>query len=166
MAKVWSRHPEWLVLLCAAVGWVVLWVLLWRGSATAMPAHGQHTMHPGSMSEPAGIDQAASVALVWLAMTVAMMLPTTVPMVRYVAFSTRRTRRQRSILLFAAGYVAVWMLLGLPVAVLESVVPPLVDSGRRGVRGPGRALGGHPDQAQGAAQVPSDGSGAVRRGGG
>lgn len=54
--------------------------------------------------------------LTWVVMVPAMMLPTTVPHVRYVGFGTRAGRVQRSILLFVLGYLTSWLVPGLLLA--------------------------------------------------
>jgi len=87
--------------------------------------HAGHSLATGAAGAP---DWAAATAFgtglaMWLLMVVAMMLPTTVPLVRYVATATRRSRRQRSILLFAAGHVAAWAPAALLVGVWAMVVP-------------------------------------------
>jgi predicted metal-binding membrane protein len=63
--------------------------------------------------------------LAWTLMLLAMMLPTTVPAVRYVAFASRRARRQRSVVAFSLGYLAAWLPLGVLVSLLLAMLPPL-----------------------------------------
>ena len=100
--SAWRRnHPEFLALLIAAGAWVLLGGLL---SATAGHHHG---------GQAGSYDQHLTV---WVAMVPAMMLPTTLPHLRYVGFATQAARTQRSVLLFSLGYGAVWLLLGLVVA--------------------------------------------------
>ena len=107
LSSLAGRRPEWSVLAAAAAGWVLLSGLVWWPAGHA----GHH--HPALLG--------------WLLMTVAMMLPTTVPAVRYVAFASRRRRRQRSILAFCLGYLASWLALGGVVsAVLALTAGPLL----------------------------------------
>jgi predicted metal-binding membrane protein len=114
--SVRERHPEWLLLVVAVAAWIVL---------TPLTAHPmgplEHGGHHGTLAGSA-MEGFGSALAVWLLMVLAMMLPTTVPMVRYLGFGTEPARRQRSIGLFALGYVALWSLPGLPLALLSSAV--------------------------------------------
>lgn len=120
-----TRHPEWLALLTAAAGWVWLALALgWftPGSASALlPGH-HHGPSDGS-APPHSVDDQL---LVWLVMVVAMMLPTTVPHLRYLGFNTRTTRRQRTLALFLLGYLAVWTAPGLALALAGPAHPWIV----------------------------------------
>lgn len=120
-----SRHPEWLTLLLAAAAWTWLAVALgWfhaGGGSVLLPGH-QHGP-VGTSEPPHSIDDNL---LIWVAMVIAMMLPTTVPHLRYLAFNTRASRRQRSIALFLLGYLAVWLAPGLTLAFIESPPAALV----------------------------------------
>lgn len=109
--KRWFEdHPEWLVLTLAAVAWIPL------AQAVAGTFTLDHHHAPGAAAQPiGGYDTHLAT---WLLMAVAMMLPTTVPHLRYVGFGTRTVRRQRSILLFALGYLTVWTLPGFAIAVV------------------------------------------------
>ncbi len=107
-------HPEWLVLVVSALGWVGLaWLL--AGSFSLDHHHGSAAAATTSGSFDSHL-------LVWLVMVLAMMLPTTVPHLRYVGFNTRASHRQRSILLFGLGYLAVWVLPGFAVSLLPMPV--------------------------------------------
>jgi len=113
----WLRmHPEWLVLLLAAAVWVWLGFLL-RGSGVHLADH-----HAPARA-PVRAESFDRLLLMWLAMVIAMMLPTTIPHLRYLAFNTRASRTQRSLLLFALGYVAVWLVPGVLVALVPVRVP-------------------------------------------
>jgi predicted metal-binding membrane protein len=48
----------------------------------------------------------------WVLMVVAMMVPVTLPAVRYVGLNSVRGRRQRAMALYTAVYVGTWGLLG------------------------------------------------------
>lgn len=112
-----ADHPEWLVLTISAAAWCWLYVLLAGGAMS----HGHHDEHAGHVHHPS-FDSAM---LIWVAMVIAMMLPTTIPHVRYVGFGTRATRTQRSILLFALGYLTVWLVPGLVVAAIPGPASPI-----------------------------------------
>ncbi len=116
-----GRHPEWPALLIAAVAWGWLALALgWLGPGgwTLLPGHHHGTV--GASGHPHSIDDQL---LIWVVMVLAMMLPTTVPHLRYLAFNTRTSRRQRAIGLFLLGYLAVWSVPGLALAVVPSPVP-------------------------------------------
>ncbi len=49
----------------------------------------------------------------WLLMLAAMMLPSSVPIIRHVVATTFRRRRARSLSLFLSGYLGVWTAFGL-----------------------------------------------------
>ena len=110
VGRWFSDHPEWLTLTLSAVLWVPLaWTL--AGTVTLDHHHGSD----GAPHPSAGFD---THLLIWTLMVAAMMLPTTIPHLRYVGFATRVRRRQRSVLLFALGYLSVWTLPGFTFALL------------------------------------------------
>lgn len=114
-----SDHPEWLALAVAASAWV--WLVSSLGWLTAGgAAFGGHHHDPAAPPHMHSFD---AHLLIWTVMVVAMMLPTTVPHLRYLAFNTRRSRRQRSIALFLLGYLAVWLVPGLALAPVPSPLP-------------------------------------------
>ena len=113
-----ADHPEWLTLTIAAVLWIPLIVAL-AGTFTLDHHHGPD----GSPHPSTGFD---THLVLWVVMVAAMMLPTTVPHLRYVGFNTRGSRRQRSILLFVLGYLAVWSGPGFVLALLPMPVPAAV----------------------------------------
>lgn len=117
-----GRHPEWLALSLAAAAWVWLALALgWfnpAGGSALLPGH-HHG--PVGASEPAhAIDEQL---LIWVVMVAAMMLPTTVPHLRYLSFNTRASRRQRSVALFLLGYLAVWLVPGFALSLVGPATP-------------------------------------------
>jgi predicted metal-binding membrane protein len=137
------RRPEWSVVAFAAAAWTLLAALLWSPGSSPGMAHDMHGPVSGSRVGVAGHaamlgpahgasappDWAAASTylvglLLWLTMVVAMMLPAAIPLVRYVAFASRRARRQRSIAFVCTGYVLAWLPLGLVVAVLHLLTVP------------------------------------------
>ena len=114
-----SDHPEWPALAVAAAAWV--WLVSNLGWLTgSAAAFGGHHHDPGAPSHTHSFDDTL---LIWTVMVVAMMLPTTAPHLRYLAFNTRASRRQRSIALFLLGYLAVWLAPGLALALVQSPAP-------------------------------------------
>ncbi len=119
-----SWHPEWLALLLAAAGWVWMATALgWftSGSGWGLPGH-HHGIEEGG-SAPHSTD---GQLLIWLAMVFAMMVPSTLPHLRYLGFNTRTSRRQRSIALFLLGYLAVWLAPGLSLSLIGPPAPWVV----------------------------------------
>ncbi len=114
LARFGWRHPEW----AAALAVVAAWGLLVVHHAGGLGGH-----HAGSAE--GGYSHAGWVLTIgaWLTMTVAMMVPTVVPSVRYVALNSLRQRRQRAVAVFLGGYLAVWAGFG-------AVAIPLVDAAR------------------------------------
>ncbi len=102
------RHPEWVACVGVAGAWVLLLAQRQGVTAHAMPGM------PGMQMPHAGVMRAdlASQSV----MVVAMMVPTAIPMTRYVAFNSLRHRRGRAIAWFLAAYAAVWVAFGMIVA--------------------------------------------------
>src|SRR5262249_54564712 len=57
-------------------------------------------------------------AVSWMRRAIAMMLPLALPPLRHVHERSFARRRWRAMLLFAAGFIAVWMALGIVLGVL------------------------------------------------
>lgn len=132
------RRPEWSVVLLVVMAWIGFAWLAWGsgghdmamasspGTASASARMAGHAVSPGSTPP----DWTAALAYLrglamWELMVGAMMLPATIPLVRQVAFATRRTRRQRSIALLCLGYLLAWLPLGGVAAVWHLLdVPP------------------------------------------
>lgn len=90
------RHPEWTAALIAVWAWGVLITL-----------HGFHIL-ADAPAGPVGHDLGG-----WIIMTMAMMIPPTLPSARHVALNSMRYRRQRAMAVFLASYLAVWAGFGL-----------------------------------------------------
>ncbi len=102
-------HPEWWLLVVAGVAWAVMLPLL-VGHVAGSEGHGARRAGPAV--GPAYVRALSG----WVLMTVAMMLPSNVPAIRYVARASLRSRRDRSIAVFCAGVVAAWLPAGLVAA--------------------------------------------------
>ena len=97
----WSgRHPEWAATAVALSGWALLIALGGRGHAHRSP----------------GLSH-------WAAMSVAMMVPSTLPAVRGIAFTSLWSRRQRAPAIFLASYVAVWTAFGAVAIPVRALFP-------------------------------------------
>ncbi len=99
------------ILLMAAGAWLALWLL--NSPSPALPHHLQH--HPEGHSETSELAVLLFV-LGWALMTVAMMLPTSLPVL--TAFHTiagRRGDRSLLVALVIAGYLFIWALFGVVV---------------------------------------------------
>ena len=98
-------RPEWRVATVAAAAWVALFAGL-----------GVHGVDMGSHHAPlTGI-------AVWTLMVVAMMVPVTLPAVRYVGLNSMRRRRQRAMALYTAVYVGVWLVFGVTAIGLDHLL--------------------------------------------
>jgi predicted metal-binding membrane protein len=121
----WHR-PEWPWVALVLGAWVILALgELWPGSglpmvSLAMPRTMDHGASAMSMPMPmpatgaSGHHDHFSAATLswWMLMTVAMMVPAIVPLLREISFHSLWRRRYRSAALFLATYIAVWGAFG------------------------------------------------------
>jgi len=111
-----ARNPESVVVVVAIAAWV-----------------GMAAVHWGNHDAPAITGSTASPGIeltLWALMTVAMMVPGTIGMVRRLALDSLLSRRQRNIALFMLVYVGTWTAVaGLLLAVerLAAAVLPGLD---------------------------------------
>jgi predicted metal-binding membrane protein len=116
------RHPEWWIVVSSVAAWVVLLTIEPHILLARTPA-----ISTGSQSL---LGHMASEAALCLAMIVAMMLPLITWHGRFVALSSFWARRQRAIVEFVGGYIAVWMLASLMIlAALHALYPLLGEQG-------------------------------------
>ncbi|MBI3969152.1 MAG: DUF2182 domain-containing protein [Chloroflexi bacterium] len=108
-----QRAVAALIAALVALAWLVLWV--WGQSP-----YGRLLSHH-SLNELRGGGVLLLVFLTgWALMTVAMMLPTSLPLVlMFGAMVRRRPDRTRLVLLLLAGYLGIWLLFGLAVYVSD-----------------------------------------------
>jgi predicted metal-binding membrane protein len=97
----------------AVLAWAAL--LAWEHSSLA---HAMHVSALGAPSlecaRPAPLEQAALYVGGWLLMTVAMMLPTAIPLANvFLRLTGRRTDRVRLFALLVAGYLLAWLAFGI-----------------------------------------------------
>jgi len=109
-----------LLVALAASAWLALW--LWGTSP-----YGRYLHHEGGVG-PLPIE-AALFAAGWVLMIIAMMLPSSVPLVITFAMLVRRRRRPGVlVVLLLAGYLAVWAGFGLGAWLLDRGIHAAVDA--------------------------------------
>jgi predicted metal-binding membrane protein len=113
--RAWSSDPAAALWLAAALGWLAL----------LAGGHHHHLLVLAGSGESAWA-LALAVLLVggaWLEMIVAMMLPTTAPMVRlFATASARAPRPAASLAAFIGAYVAVWMAFALVAVAVATAI--------------------------------------------
>jgi predicted metal-binding membrane protein len=123
--------PGWWIAVVVALAWVALLTGVgWHGdeaghadrgiAAAELSAHDDHQHYGhatpaadpghGPYHESGGLPAALSD---WALMTVAMMVPVTLPAVRHVGFNSIRRRRQWAMTLYSAVYLGVWIAFGV-----------------------------------------------------
>ncbi len=113
-----------LVVLVALVG--IAWAALWAWSTSPAARYLDHRDLDVDGISPLTI---ALFVAGWLLMTVAMMLPTSLPLLAtFRAVVGRRPHPDRLALLVVAGYVATWTAVGLGLFVMDSGVHAVVDA--------------------------------------
>jgi len=104
----------------AVAAWLALW--LWGASPYARYLH--HDDDVGPLAA-----QASLFAVGWVLMIVAMMLPSSVPLVMTFGALVRRRRRPGALVgLLLAGYLSVWAAFGLAAWVLDRGIHAAVDT--------------------------------------
>jgi hypothetical protein len=142
VARFTSRHPEWWVVLAAAVAWVALLWTVPTEVPTGVPTvevptvgaadHG--ALHaaahgPAPSSPPWSAAVLGSGATAWLLMVLAMMGPVMVPRVRHVAATCVGRVRAAATAATVAGALLVWSVVGVGV-IGASAVGLTLDPGR------------------------------------
>lgn len=114
-----------LALLC-----LLAWAYLLAGAGTGMSALSMSGLWPATdRAAPAGMGWtptfAALIALMWVVMMVAMMLPSAAPMILLYGRVTRHGRKTSDsstlapVSVFAAGYLLIWALFGVVATALQ-----------------------------------------------
>lgn len=106
------HHPEWVATAVSVAAWALLLGLTLTGRADLVATHA-----PLPPLETVG--QA-------LVMAAAMMTPLVLDQARHVAVSSLWKRRYRTILVFLAGYLTVWTVIGTMLMFAASLVVGLV----------------------------------------
>ncbi len=109
------------------LAWVTLWI--WEQSP-----HGRYLSHAGSATMHVGAGGAALEAAAyvggWTLMTVAMMLPTTLPLLEmFRRLTSRRVDHNRLVALVILGYLGVWLAFGVAAHVLDRFLHEVFLSG-------------------------------------
>ena len=127
-------QPKHVALGCiaalSALGWTTLGLM-----SSDSPLNWQALCQPGVTG---GIGALALAAAMWMAMTLAMMLPTAAPMIlTYAEIADTAARKREPVvspLVLTAGYVAVWVGFALVVALLQFALARagLIDGGSVG----------------------------------
>jgi predicted metal-binding membrane protein len=111
----WRRlrwnHPEWTLAAVATAAWLLIFVTADAAGGRSVVAGAGHRHHGAVIVDdrvPHGMS-ATHTAL----MVIAMMLPTILPAARLIALTGAWKRRQRGPALFALGYLAVWIGVGV-----------------------------------------------------
>src|SRR6186713_1980522 len=108
------------LLVLALAAWLALWV--WEGSR-----YGSYLHHAGTSAPPAL--EATLFSLGWVLMIVAMMLPSSIPLVlTFGALVRRRERPGQLVLLLLVGYLVIWTGFGLAAWVLDRGIHAAVDA--------------------------------------
>src|SRR5258708_26043576 len=109
-----------LLVALAGSAWLALW--LWGASP-----YGRYLRHEGGVG-PLPLE-ASLFAAGWVLMIVAMMLPSSLPLVMTFGALVRRRRRPgRLVLLLLAGYLDVWEAFGLQAWMLDRGIHTAVDA--------------------------------------
>ncbi|MQA16688.1 MAG: DUF2182 domain-containing protein [Pseudonocardiaceae bacterium] len=118
MGVTLAWRPEWPVAVIVVMAWVALIAI---HASSSM--QGAHAAHVGAAAPTALLAAVGGWALVsWALMSVAMMVPVTLPAVRHVGLNSIRRRRRRAMALYAASYVAVWVAFGVLALVLVAAL--------------------------------------------
>jgi len=107
-----DRRPELPALVLAAAAWLVI--------LAASVSHGHGAGLDGARWSPSGAGRGA---LLWVVMVLAMMLPLTVPSLRYVARMVPRRGRSGAMATFGAAYVVAWLPGAAPAALVDARPP-------------------------------------------
>ena len=91
-AAALTWRPEWPVAALVGAAWSIV---------IAMQAMGNHRLH------------ASSPLVAWSIMTLLMMVPVTLPAIRYLAFNSFRSRRPRAMAIYVTAYLLAWLVFGV-----------------------------------------------------
>jgi predicted metal-binding membrane protein len=103
---------RWSIGSLAFIAWIALW--LWDRSPYSRYLSHQELGQIGSAGTPSVLVIAGLYVFGWTLMTIAMMLPTTLPLLSiFRRLIARREDRTRLLLLLVLGYLAVWLGFGI-----------------------------------------------------
>jgi predicted metal-binding membrane protein len=115
-------RPEWPIALLVVLAWVVVLMATGPIGGHDEAVRGAGHMHHAE-SSAAAIPAAFGALGGWALMSVAMMVPVTLPAVRHVGVNSLRVRRTRAMAIYTAGYVAVWMGFGAAMLATLAFIP-------------------------------------------
>lgn len=123
MGVILAWRPEWPAIVVVAMAWVVLLAVHGVHAAHASaPAQDAHSM-PGSHGGPAAPMVLGTMGVGdWALMSVAMMVPATLPAIRHVGLNSIRRRRRWAMAVYVVAYVAVWLAFGIPALLLVAAL--------------------------------------------
>jgi predicted metal-binding membrane protein len=116
------------LLLCsvgalAAAAWFTMW--RWGGAGNGVLFH-THALHHYDFAFG---NRVALVILGWTVMTLAMMLPTSLPILGlFYTIAGRRPDRVSLVVLAIAGYLAIWLTFGVSVFALQLAIERVIES--------------------------------------
>lgn len=113
LTRVHWYRPEWPVAVVAATGWVALVVVV--------PADPTRLLRGPAQHGPVALLVHAAV------MSAAMMAPLVLPSAHELAVSSLWRRRYRSVALYLAGYLGVWVFVGIAMMLAARRLTLLVD---------------------------------------
>lgn len=138
LATIDRRRPPLAVPAAIALAWVVVIALHASGRAHTIDhdqlfgrgghrdaGHGDHGGSGGALSPATLVAYSAA----WVAMVIAMMLPSAAPLVRLFASASRTQMHPRLVVaVFVSGYVAIWTVFGWIALGLDAAVHAAVDN--------------------------------------
>ena len=80
-------------------------------------------LSPGLLTQPIAWTSAGSLALGWIVMLIAMMGPMVAMPIRHILDRSFARQCARAVVLFLAGYVGIWMVAGILIALSGMVLP-------------------------------------------
>ena len=119
--KVDTRRPlVILLLILSALAWLALW---WWGQSP----YGRYLNHHNLETVTANFSAAPLFIAGWVVMTIAMMLPTSLPLItRFAVLTQRRPTHTRLVMLLVGGYLAAWSLFGLVIYASDFVLHQII----------------------------------------
>ena len=119
--KVDTRRPLIVSLVVlSALAWLALW--LWGQSP-----YSRYLSHHDLQAVTANLALAPLFITAWVVMTIAMMLPTSLPLITMFDSLTRQRRdHTRLVALLVVGYLAAWTLFGLVIYTSDYVLHQII----------------------------------------
>lgn len=124
-ADVWAER----LLFGAAMAGLVAgaWAVLWFVGASPYVGYLDHRVALGSTAPPYAA-QVGVFVLGWLVMSVAMMFPSSLPLITvFRTMTRRRPHRGRDLTLLVTGYLAMWGVFGLAAFLVDTAIHEAVE---------------------------------------